>query len=293
MSFSEYARFCSSIGYNVFETSNSLWIGRSYGFFCRLPLYVMTPPQKKELKDLYAKYHVLGINYATGPGGKGKISHNYFIRDRHYGLRNLNTNCRRNVQKGLNNCLVRRISFTELHRLGLPLNLDTLNRQGRSDQLLSEKDRWEGLCRTGEKLDQLEAWGAFVQGELGAYIITVRLNSIVSVLYCHSRSSLLPAHPSQALYFTLIQKQMQNPGVDAVYNGCEWLTTSSGLDQFKRGMGFIAEPVVLVMQLRPAANYFLLNSRVRHTISSLGPRLLRHELHRRIEAVLEMADLSS
>ena len=293
MSYSEYAKFCLSIGYKVLETPHGVWIGPRYGFFSRLPLYETTPPQEQELETFFNQQSILGINYAAASGCKGKISYNYFVRDHNYNMNNLNTNCRRNVQKGLNCCQVRPMSFDELYRLGMPLNQDTLCRQGRSDHFISNPNQWKRLCRAGEELDQIEAWGAFVQGELGSYIITTRLGPVVSVLYNHSRTSLLVSHPSPALYFSMIQTLMQRPGIEAVYNGVEWLTTRTGLDRFKQGMGFIAEPVVLVTQLRPLASRLLLNRGVRYAISSLGPLLLNNEFHQRIEAVLDIAKLSS
>lgn len=293
MILSSYTKFCVSIGYKVLETPNSVWIGPRYGFFSRMPLYEKTPPQEQELEFLYHHHRILGVNYAAESGCKGKTSHNYFVRDRTYDLKNLNMNCRRNVQKGLKSCQVRPMTFDELYRLGMPLNLDTLNRQGRSDPIFSNTDQWQRLCRAGEELEQIEAWGAFVQGELGSYIITTRLGPVVSVLYSHSRTSLLNSHASPALYFSMIQTLMQRPDIEAVYNGAEWLTTSMGLDRFKQGMGFIAEPVVFVTQLRPIANRFLLNKGVRRTISSLGPLLFNNDFHQRIESVLDMADASS
>lgn len=293
MIYSEYAQFCLAIGYKILETSNSVWIGPRYGFFSRMPLYETIPPPEPEVEALFNQHRLLGINYAAEPGGKGKISHNYFVRDQNYSMKNLSTNCRRNVQKGLNNCQIRPMSFDELYHLGMPLNLDTLSRQRRSEQLFSNDNHWQRLCGAGKELEQVEVWGAFVQNELASYIITTRLGPVVSVLFSHSRTSLLSSHASPALYFSMIQKLMQTPGVEAVYNGAEWLTTSKGLDRFKQGMGFIAEPVVLVTQLRPLANRILLSRGMRRTISSLGPLLLKQNFHQRIEAVLEMAELSS
>lgn len=293
MTLSGYAKFCESIGYKVYETSNSAWIGRGYGFFNRMPLYETAPPQDQELESLFSQHRIMGVNYAAEPGCKGKISHNYFVRDQNYNLSNLNMNCRQNVKKGLKNCQVRTMSFDELYRLGMPLNLDTLSRQGRSDQLFSSADQWKRLCRAGEESVQIEAWGAFVQDELGSYLITARIDNVVTVLYSHSRTSLLAFHPSPAVYFTLIQTMMHTPGIEAVYIGPEWLTTGKGLDRFKQGMGFVAEPVVFVVQLRPLISRLLLNKGVRLTFSSLAPLLLNKELHQRIEAVLDRADAAS
>jgi hypothetical protein len=86
---------------------------------------------------------------------------------------------------------------------------------------------------------------------------------------------------------------MQTPGIEAMYNGAEWLTTNMGLDRFKQGMGFVTEPVVFVTQLRPLANQILLNRGVRYAISSLGPLLFNNDFHQRVEAVLDMAQASS
>lgn len=293
MIYSEYAQFCLSIGYKVLETSNSVWIGPKYGFFSRMPLYETAPPQGPELEALFHQHHLLGLTFAAEAGCKGKISHNYFVRDHNYSLNNLSSNCRRNVRKGLNRCQIRLMSFDELYSHGMPLNLDTLSRQGRSDQVFSNDHHWKRLCQAGKELEQIEVWGAFVQNELGSYIITSQLGPVVSVLFSHSRTDLLAAHPSPALYFTMIQSLLQRPGVEAVYNGAEWLTTSMGLDRFKQGMGFIAEPVVLVTHLRPLTNRILLSKGMRRTISSLGPLFLSQNFHQRIEAVLEMAHLSS
>ena len=293
MDLAVYANFCAAIGYKVLETPHSVWIGRSYGFFNRMPLYVTTPPQEEELAFLFRQQRILGINYATETGCKGKLSHNYFVRDHNYSVKNLNKNCQRNVLKGLNSCQVRPMSFDELYRLGMPLNLDTLSRHGRADKLFSNVDHWKRLCRAGEELEQVEAWGAFAQGELGSYIITTQQGPVVSVLYSHSRTRLLASHTSPALYFFMIQTLMQRPGIEAVYNGAEWLTTSRGLDRFKQGMGFIAEPVVFVTRLRPLVNQVLLNRGMRYAIASLGPLLLKNEFHLRVETVLDMAKLSS
>ena len=292
MDLTGYANFCAAIGYKVLETHHSVWIGPSYGFFNRMPLYETTPPQEEELEFLFRQQRILGINYAAEPGCKGKLSHNYFVRDHNYSVKNLNRNCQRNLQKGLKHCQFRSMSFDELHRRGMPLNLDTLRRQGRGDPIFSNAERWKRLCRAGEELEQIEAWGAFVQGELGSYIITTRLGPVVSVLYSHSRTSLLASHTSPVLYFSVVQQMMHTPGVEAVYTGPEWLTTSKGLDQFKLGLGFKAEPVVFMLQLRPLAHRLLINKGVRRIISSLSPLLLNNEFHKRIEAVLDMAKLS-
>lgn len=292
MDYTAYAGFCRLIGYKVEETPHGVWIGPSHGFFNRVPLYETTPPTEDELRLLFRRYLTLGVNYAAKPGRLGKVSHNYFVRDQNYGLKALNSKGRWSVRKGLKNCQVRLMSFDELHHLGKPLNLETLARQGRDDPILGDPDRWANLCQAGAKVEGAQAWGAFVGNELGAYIVLFRIGNVVSLLYTGSRTSLLNFHPSPALFFTVTQTMIQTPGVEAVYNGPEWLTTAEGLDRFKQRLGFKKEPVVFVVQLRPVVKRILFDWRGQQVITALGRWLADREAYQRIPAVLDIAALS-
>ena len=292
MDYTAYAWFCRSIGYKAKETSHGIWIGPSHGFFNRVPLYETTPPAKDELRTLFRRYATLGVNYAAEPGSLGKASYNYFVRRRNYDLTVLNSKGRWSVRKGLRNCQVRPMSFRRLRRLGMPLNLDTLARQGRADPMFSDGGRWACLCRAGAKVEGAQAWGAFVGEELGAYVILFRIGSVVSLLYSSSRASLSSFHPSAALFFVVTQTMMQTPGVEAVYNGPERLTYAKSLDLFKRRMGFVKEPVVSVVRLRPVASHVLLGRPGRRMISALGRWLSGSDFYQQVQAVLETATLS-
>ena len=59
------------------------------------------------------------------------------------------------MRKGLRHCQVRPMGFDELHALGMPLNLDSLARQGRDEPIFSD------LVRMGP--------GAFYGGEIQAH----------------------------------------------------------------------------------------------------------------------------
>jgi hypothetical protein len=292
MDYKAYAEFCRLIGYKVVETSHGIWIGPSHGFFNRVPLYETAPPTEDELRTLFRRYPTLGVNYAAEPGSQGKVSHNYFVRNRNYDLKALNSKGRWSVRKGLRNCQVRPMSFDELHRLGMSLNLDTLARQGRDEPIFSDEDRWTHLCQAGAKVEGAQAWGAFVGNELGAYVVLFRIGNVVNLLYGNSRSSLLNLHPSAALFFTVVQTMMQTPDVEAVYNGPEWLTTAKGLDRFKHRLGFEREPVVFVLQLRPVVRHVLFSLGGRRAISALGRWLSDSDFYQQVQTALDIATLS-
>jgi hypothetical protein len=293
MSYTEYAEFCRFIGYHAEETPHGIWIGPSHGFFNRVPLYETTTPGEDELRFLFRQRSTLGVHYAAAPGSRGKESHNYFVRDQNYDLKTLNSKGRWSVRKGLRNCQVRPMCFDELHRLGMPLNLDTLARQGRDDPLFSDADCWARLCQAGAKVDGAHVWGAFCGEQLAAYVVFIRLGSVVNLLYHNSRASLMEFHPSSALFFTVTQTMMQTPGVKAVYNGSEWLTTTKGLDRFKQRMGFRTEPVIFVVQLRSMLRRVLLDWGGRRVINALERWLSDRDSFQSVQAVLDIAAMSS
>jgi hypothetical protein len=293
MYYTAYAEFCRIIGYQVEETPHGVWIGPSHGFFNRVPLYEMAPPGKDELRGLFRQPSTLGVHYAAEPGSRGRTSHNYFVRRRDYDLTTLNSKGRWSVRKGLRNCRVRPMGFDELQRLGMPLNLDSLARQGRDDPTFSNPDRWALLCQAGEQVDGVHVWGAFCADELAAYIIFMRLGAVVNLIYHNSRADMMQFHPSSALFFSVTQEMMQTEGVEAVYNGSEWLTTGTGLDRFKQRMGFDKEPVVFAVKLRPILKRLLIDWGGRHIIDASDRWFSNREFYQNVRAVLDLAAAAS
>jgi hypothetical protein len=293
MNYTEYAQYCRLLGYRVEETPHGIWIGISHGFFNRVPTYETTPPTEEELHTLFRRYPVLGLHYSLEPGNQGKASHVYFVRDRDYDFKNLQPRMRTRTRRGLENCHVRPMGFDELHRLGMPLNLDTLARQRRDDSIFSDPDRWARFCQAGEQVEGAQAWGAFVADELAAYATLFQVGSVVSIVYQNSRTSLMKLHSNPALTFSVTQTMMRTPGIEAVCYGPEWLSTTEGLNKYKQHMGFDREPVVFAIRLRPVVKRVLFNWGGRQAIAALGRWLLDGDLHRQVQAVLDTAAMSS
>jgi hypothetical protein len=289
MDYSQYAEYCRLIGYKVIETPSGVWIGPTRGFFNRVPLYETEPPSEKELYALFRRQPIVGVHYALEPSCRGKASHVYLVRDRDYDLENLYRKQRTSVSRGLEDCQVRQMSFDELHFRGMPLNVDTLTRQRRSDPTFADTDQWARFCQAGERVDGAQAWGAFVNGELAAYVVLFRIASVVSILYQNSRTNLMKLHPNPALIFTVTQTMMRIPGIDSVYYGPGWLNTSQGLNAFKRHMGFDEEPVVSVVRLRPAAKRILFDWGGRQAITVFGRWLWTNKIYQQVQIVLDIA----
>jgi len=280
------------MGYQVEETPHGIWIGISHGFFNRVPLYETAPPTQGEIRSLFRCYPILGLHYALPPGSRGKPSYGYFVRDRDYDLKHLHRKSRKGVRRGLENCQVRPMGFDELYHLGPPLNRDTLARQGRDDPTLSQPERWARFCQAGEQVEGAQVWGAFVSDELAAYVTLFRIDGVVNLLHQNSRTSLMKLYPNPALNFTVTQNMMRTPGVQAVFSGPAGHWSSPGLDAYKRHMGYLKDPVVFAVQLRPVVKHLLLSQWGRRIISALGCRLSGKTLCQSVKAILEVAVLS-
>jgi hypothetical protein len=289
--YTEYAKYCRLIGYRVEETPHGIWIGISRGFFNRVPPYETALPTKEELHSLFRRYPIVGVHYSVEPGSQGKAGYVYFVCDQDYDLKNLDSKGRWSVRKGLRNCQVRPMSFDELHRLGMSLNLDTLARQRRDDPMFRNPDRWMRFCQGGEQVEGAQVWGAFVAGELAAYIVFFQLGEMVNCMYQMSCTRLMKLHSNPALTFTVTQTMMRSPGVKAVCYGPGG--PSEGLDEYKERMGFNRQPVVFVVRLRPVVKRALLNWGGRQAIAALGRWLPDRDLYRRVQAVLDIAAMSS
>lgn len=289
MNYTEYAKYSGLIGYQVEQTRHGIWIGIRSGFFNRVPAYETMPPSEEELRTLFRRYPILGLSYSVGLGGQGKMGHVYFVRDRSYDFKNLHPKARTRVRRGMENCGVRPMSFDELRRLGMPLNLDTLARQRRNEPIFSNPERWTRFCRAGEQVESAQVWGAFVDDKLAAYTVIFRLGTVVNIMYQMSRTHLIDLHPNPILTFTVVQTMMRAPGIEAVYNGPEGLSTSEGLDEYKQRMGFDKEPVIFAVQLRPVVKHALFNWGGKQMIAALGRWLPDRDFYRRVQAVLDIA----
>jgi hypothetical protein len=292
MNYAQFSRYLQRLGYQAEVSPNGVWYRIGYGFLLRDQPYETMPPPEEEIQHLFRKYSLLGLIYSTEVGSPGKTRGVYLVRNHNYDLKDLQKKERNLTRRGLENCQVRLISFEELHDSGMPLNRDTLARQGRDDSLFSDPERWARLCLAGREVDGAQAWGAFVDGELAAYALLFQIGEVQVILHQMSSTRLRGQHPNPALIFTVTQTMMRTPGIEAVCFGTEGLSSSDGLDLFKQRMGYQKEPVVFSVRLNPAVRLALLNRVTRHTLASLGSWRSNSDFLRRVNGILEIAALS-
>jgi hypothetical protein len=255
MSTESFAAFLSANGHRVVRTELGYWYDASRGFFLSLPSHRLLSPSAADLRQVLRHRPCFGVRFPAPLEGPGKPSYQIVCDAHDYSIEGLGANARSKVRRGLRRCEVAPMRFPDLAAAGAKANQDTLARQGRTTWLTG--DRWETYCGAAHRTAGMEAWGAFVGGELAAFLVTVALDDCVEFLLARSRSDLLDAYPNNALIFRVAEEMLVNRGVRKVTFGLESLEPVGPLDQFKFSMGFRAEPLRQRVVFHPVVRWLV------------------------------------
>jgi len=248
----KFKRFLELTGHKVVQNGNHAWCEISPMFYELIPFYETIDPSQAELTHLLRSHRMLGISYRTKQEHIGKTGCIYLCDEPDYSLDIVHRKMRNKVRQGLRNCVVREIEFDYLYRHARLLNEDTLDRQNRDDPLFSSPAQWSQFCKAGERVDGASAWGAFVDDELAAYLVTFITGEYCSILYQFSRTELLPTKANNALAYEVTRRMLSRPKVKCVSYGRSSIRGDlSGLDEYKTRLGYKRYPVNLVMTLHP------------------------------------------
>jgi hypothetical protein len=199
-------------------------------------------PQQGELEQFLTAHRAIGLRYSTSiDAPSGQVSYHALYDCERYGFDSLGKWARKNVRRGLRNCVVEPLPFERLAVEGWALQLDTLDRQGRN--LRVARDIWEKRCLAAGDLPGFDAWGAFVDGVLAASVITFQMENCVYMLYQQCRREYLREHVNNALGFSVTQSVLRRPETDSILYGLHSLDAPSSVDEFKFRMGYRAKPV--------------------------------------------------
>ncbi len=250
----EIVSFFASRGHRVVQTASCWWYNeyRQERMLQSFPLHRRVSPGADEVDEMFSNFpKALGFRFISSEDSPGQKSFIWACR-RPYELNSLTANNRSHVRRGLKRCQVRSLSFTELEQLGREAHDDTLKRH---DVKVSST---LGFDDTLQNCRAYEAWGAFVEGHLAAYMITLWVEDWVHILLNRSVSSYLKFYPNNAMIFSVVSELLARPGVSAVSYGLEPLNGLESLEHFKLGMGFVKEPVrqriVVARWLKPLLN---------------------------------------
>lgn len=256
-----FAGFLAATGHRVLRGAGTHWYEASRGFLLALPSHRLLQPSREEMRALFRHQPCAGLRFSAPLDGPGKLSYQIVCDDRDYGLERLSANVRSKVRRGLRRCEIAPLSFATIAAEGLAADRDTLARQGRGVRL--EGAAWTRYWEAAAATPTMEGWGAVVDGELAAFLVTVQLDDCVEFLLARSRSDRLDAYPNNALVYEVARRMLGERGVRQITFGLESLEDVEALDQFKFGMGFRRAPLRQRVVFHPLLRALLGSSRAR------------------------------
>jgi hypothetical protein len=160
------------------------------------------------------------------------------------------SNARSHTRRGLARCTVEQMDFKDLAVKAYPLITETNVRQTGKQPHRSEA-HWKSFCELAGRWPDLEAWGAFVDGELAAFIVAMLAEDCYYIHLQKSSSAQLKNYSNNALLFTVMKAALARPEVGWISNGQIALAAKEGLYHFKTSMGFGIHPFKEQVVLNP------------------------------------------
>lgn len=269
MSVEGYAKFLTGMGHKVRKHGGVYWFNAHPHIYMSFPFDHLLSPDAIDLKvilesDGWAARFPCDL-------AEGRASYRIIADQPDYDLMSLSGKARNQTRRGLENCEVRPVDFQELLTHGMPLNRETLERQGRSIPATFES-HWKQYYKHAALSDGAQAWGVFVENNLAAYLIAFVMDDVAHILIMRSSRSYLKQYPNNALLYSYLNHMLKDGKVKEVSIGLESIQTGmDSLDHFKEGMGFRKEPVGQRVALRP-----VLRMLAKKPVISLGLHMLAH-----------------
>ncbi len=236
-----YAEFLERLGHRVRRVNDLYWFNTQRGVYTSFPFHRSISCSEVSRAEILQKDGLL-LRYGC-PEGEGVSSFRMLCSNPDYDFPALRSRTRTQVRRGLESCRVEQIDFSLLHRRGLQLNEDTLIRQGRSVPADLER-YWTGFYDAAQRTAGAEAWGAFVDGDLAAYLISFAIEDVANMTIVRSSTAHLGCYPNNALVFRFLQERLRSGRVRCVSYGYQSVQSGTdSLDQFKSGMGFVRDAV--------------------------------------------------
>ncbi|MCX6623628.1 MAG: hypothetical protein NTY38_21690 [Acidobacteria bacterium] len=285
------ARFMERRGRRILTAAGARWHSVEGRFLMSFPYHVMLDGQDEEIRRMVSGASAFGARYQSH-STPGLASGIYVRRNRSYSISSVDVRQRSRVRRGLERCQVEIVEPDVLLQQGLELNLDTMRRQGRFDPEFGDPKQWSRLVAAVRSTRQINAWGAFFEGRLAAYMITCREDGWLHILHQMSRLDLLEQHPNHALTFTVTRQAMQDVDLEAVCYGTQSLVATDGLDEYKQRLGYEFLPGSSAIQLHPQVAPVLTSRLVLGAVGRLRAHWPQVQRLERLSSVLDGAAAS-
>lgn len=237
-----FAEWLCRQGYRVVRTASSYWYEASPRVYQAFPYHWIIQPSEAELSQFLRRNWAVGLRYSTPVNNPlGRISYHAVYEQPDYTLEGLDRRSRQNIRTGLKNCTVEPICFERLAEEGWLLEKDTVQRQER--QLKLDEQNWRRRCLAATDLPGFEAWGALVEGQLVASLLTFQMEDCCEMISQQCQRNYLPARVNNALCFVVTQTMMNRSHIHSIFYTLQSLDAPASVDEFKFRMGYRAKPV--------------------------------------------------
>jgi hypothetical protein len=237
-----FAEWLRRQGHHIIRTPSSYWYDQGPRVYQAFPYHWVIAPADGELTELLVKHSILGIRYSTPLSESyGAASYHTVYEQPEYGMEQLGKWARKNVRRGLKNCVVEPVTLERLAEEGWELQVNTLRRQRRQVEL--DHQVWRTRFLSARDLTGFEGWAAMVDGKLAASVLTFQMEDCCYMLYQQCRAEYLTEHVNNALSFTVSSTMMARPEIGSIFYSLHSLDAPASIDQFKFRMGYVAKPV--------------------------------------------------
>ncbi len=251
-----FASFLSAQGFQIIKAGDELWVEKRRFFLENIPPHRRIHLSGWDAAKLFLCGYAL-LRYSCEET-EGRSSFEFVCEDKEYGMKALTEAAAWSTRKGLKKCTVRRIDFDLLGEQGCAINRSVFARQGRVGlPVYTEPRLWKAYMAACKAFSEIEPYGAFAEGRLCAYVLTVPVEEYVYFYHPFAETESLKLCAMNALVFTVVQTLIQRPEVKRVSYGLEPLDPLPGLERFKHSMGFRKRNIGRRLVVNPLALLFL------------------------------------
>ncbi|MDF2948219.1 MAG: hypothetical protein K0R07_229 [Sedimentibacter sp.] len=254
---SVFYEFYKNAGFKVYTSQSGEWCEIQHGMLMSIPYHRLISPSAGELDQLLKISGAWGVRFPIEMSNYGFLSKlevcDHFGYDQNF----LQHKFRNRVAKGEQNCEIKTVSIQELKNEGYSLNLRTLERQKRNDPKANE-EYWHKICDGLAKTSGINIFGAYFQGRLAAYVVVLETPSMAEMIIQNSDTELLSYCPNNLLtyYVTWYYLTKRSNPIPVCY-GLGSLEETPGLDRYKKGMGYVMQPIKQRLHFRKEIRLFL------------------------------------
>jgi hypothetical protein len=249
LSETEYALQLETLGHQV-HANGSVWWKTKYPLFCE-PAFEFRCFEPGAARPRASKA-VLGYAHRVPEAGRSNRVIEYMVLDgddlRGFSMARLGQKKRNQARQGLKRCQVsklqtltpwledlRRINISQAERLLMDTTFDTP-----PSDYVKHAEAWRSRMTTAFALPGRDWWGAFADGKLVAYLVTLSVENTLCIETSKAHTEALKLRPNDALYCTVLENAAQDPDCRQIMNSP---ASRGSLDHFKEEFLFEKRPL--------------------------------------------------